>query len=302
MATMDNFFLIAFTFSLGYILQKFKVFSDDMPLTLNKFVIYISLPALILLEIPKLSFSMEMFIPPFVAWVVMISSAVLVLLFSRFMHFPRKIEGSLMLVSVLTNSSFVGIPMITAYFGHDSLAYLMMYDQLGSAIALGTYGTIVVVYYSHSGKIIPSQMLKKVLLFPPFIALVIAFLFMGKSYPSMLENTFQALASTVIPLALVAAGLQLKLFLPKDEIKPFALSLGIKLIFAPLVAILVCAIFDWDNLASKVAIMEAGMAPMITAGAVASMAGFAPRLSSAIVGYGIIFSFGSSAILYYFIN
>lgn len=299
---MDNFFLIAFTFTLGYILQKFKIFSPDMPLALNKFVIYVSLPALILLEIPKLSFSSEMFVPPFIAWVVMIISAALVLLFSRLMHFSRKIEGSLMLVSVLTNSSFVGIPMITAYLGNDSLAYLMMFDQLGTSLALGTYGTLVIAYYSHSGKVIPLQILKKVLTFPPFIAFVLAFIFLGQSYPPIFANTLHALASTVIPLALVAAGLQLKLFLPKDELKPFGVALSIKLIIAPLVAILACGIFGWDNMASKVAILESGMAPMITAGAIASMAGLAPRLSSAIVGYGIIFSFGTSAVLYYFIN
>ena len=299
---MDNFFLIAFTFTLGYILQKFKVFSDDMPLTLNRFVIHISLPALILLEVPKLTFSMEMFIPPFIAWVVMIVSAVLVLLFSRMMHFPKKVEGALMLVAVFTNSSFVGIPMITAYLGEGALSHLMMYDQLGTAIAFGTYGTIVVVYYTNKGKIIPMQMFKKVLIFPPFMALLVAFALLGKSYPPMLAHTFEALASTVIPMALVAAGLQLKLFLPRDEIKPFSVSLLIKLIIAPAVALLACWIFGWEGMASKVSIMEAGMAPMITAGAVASMAGLAPRLSSAIVGYGIILSFGSGAVLNYIIN
>ncbi len=297
---MDNFFLIAFTFILGYILQKFKIFSPEMPLTLNKFVIYISLPALILLEIPKLSFSMEMFIPPFIAWIVMMSSAGLVLLFSRLLHFPRQIEGSLMLVSVLTNSSFVGIPMISAYFGEESLGYLMMYDQLGTAIALGTYGTFVVAYYTHSGTITRLQIVKKVLTFPPFMALMIAFIFLGKTYPSSFANTLEALSATVIPLALIAAGLQLKLLLPKEEILPFLVSITIKLIIAPLIALLMSWLFGWDNLASKIAVMEAGMAPMITAGAVASMAGLAPRLSSAIVGYGILFSFGSSAILYFF--
>ncbi len=295
---MDNFFLIAFTFTLGYVLQKFKIFSDDMPLTLNKFVINVSLPALILVEIPKLTFSTQMFIPPFIAWVVMIASALLVLLFSRLMKFSKKIEGALMLVSVLTNSSFVGIPMITAYFGADALAYLMMYDQLGTAIALGTYGTIVVAYYTHSGAVVPLEIAKKVFFFPPFMALVIAFAFLGKGYPDMLTHTLNTIASTVIPLALVAAGLQLKLFLPKEELKAFMVAIGIKLLFAPLVAIVICSIFGWDNMASKVSIMEAGMAPMITAGAIASMAGLAPRLSAAIVGYGIIFSFGSSALLH----
>lgn len=299
---MENFFLIAFTFVLGYILQKFKVFSDDMPLTLNRFVIHISLPALILLEVPKLSFSMEMFIPPFIAWTVMIVSAVLVIVFSRVMNFTKNVEGALMLVGVFTNSSFVGIPMITAYLGEGSLAYLMMYDQLGTAIAFGTYGTLVVIYYSHSGKITAIQMLKKVVVFPPFMAFILAFAFLGKSYPPILEHTLNALASTVIPLALVAAGLQLKLFLPKDDLKPFSVSLLIKLVIAPALALFICWIFNWDSMASKVSIMEAGMAPMITAGAVASMAGLAPRLSSAIVGYGIILSFGTGAVLNYILR
>ena len=45
-----------------------------------------------------------------------------------------------------------------------------------------------------------------------------------------------------------------------------------------------------------------GMAPMITAGAIASMAGLAPKLSSAIVGYGILISFITTAILFNIIH
>jgi hypothetical protein len=48
--------------------------------------------------------------------------------------------------------------------------------------------------------------------------------------------------------------------------------------------------------------MEASMAPMITAAAVASMAGLAPRLSSAIVGYGILLSFATTWVVYNFIT
>jgi len=55
-------------------------------------------------------------------------------------------------------------------------------------------------------------------------------------------------------------------------------------------------------LAANVSIMEASMAPMITAAAVASMAGLAPRLSSAIVGYGIILSLGTTWVVHYLIT
>lgn len=295
---MDNFFLITFALSFGYILQRFKVFPEETPLILNRFVIYISLPALILISIPRLELNLEMFIPPFIAWVVMAFSAISVLIISRLLKFSKKIEGSLMLVSVLTNSSFVGIPMITAYLGVESLPYLMMYDQLGTAMALAIYGTIVVAYYSGDGAVNKRQIAKKILTFPPFIAFVIALFFVGQSYFHEVEFTLHALASTVIPLALIAAGLQIKLLLPKEEIAPFGVSLIIKLIFAPFIAFVVVYLFGWDSMASDVSILESGMAPMITAGAIASMAGLAPRLSSAIVGYGILFSFGSSAIIY----
>jgi len=43
------------------------------------------------------------------------------------------------------------------------------------------------------------------------------------------------------------------------------------------------------------------MKPMITAGAIASMVGLAPRLSSAIVGYGTLLSFFTTWILFKFI-
>jgi len=73
--------------------------------------------------------------------------------------------------------------------------------------------------------------------------------------------------------------------------------LFIKLILAPLIAFIVCYSFGWLGIAGKVSIFEAGMAPMITAGVIASIAGLAPRLSTAIVGYGILFSFLSTALL-----
>ena len=76
------------------------------------------------------------------------------------------------------------------------------------------------------------------------------------------------------------------------------MALVVKLIMAPIIAILICKLFNWNNQAAIVSIMEAGMASMITAGVIASMTGLAPRLSTAIVGYGIIISFFTTAVLF----
>jgi len=125
---------------------------------------------------------------------------------------------------------------------------------------------------------------------------------MGVEFHPVLSKVLSSFANTIVPIALVAVGLQLQFKLPREDLKPFSVALFIKLIIAPIIAIIICKIFDWNNQASIVSIMEAGMAPMITAGAIASMAGLAPRLSSAIVGYGILISFVTTGILFKLIS
>ncbi len=125
---------------------------------------------------------------------------------------------------------------------------------------------------------------------------------MGVEFHPVLSKVLSSFANTIVPIALVAVGLQLQFKLPREDFKPFSVALFIKLIIAPIIAIIICKIFDWNNQASMVSIMEAAMAPMITAGAIASMAGLAPRLSSAIVGYGILISFVTTGILFKLIS
>ena len=295
---MENFALILLAILIGYVISRLNIFSKDAPTILNQFVIYISLPAMILLQVPKLSFSIDMVIPIVIAWGVMSISAILILLLSRFFSFSREITGCLMLVSILTNSSFLGIPIINAYMGESALAYVLVYDQLGTFIALATYGTFIASYYSNKTQLTFKIITLKVFTFPPVIALITSLLLMGVEFNPIISKVLNSFASTIVPVALVAVGLQLKLKLPKEDLKPFSVALSVKLIIAPIIAIGLCSLFNWNNQASIVSIMEAGMAPMITAGAIASMAGLAPRLSSAIVGYGILISFITTGVLF----
>jgi predicted permease len=241
---------------------------------------------------------MEMLYPAFIAWIVMFFSALAVLFISKMMHFSKEITGALMLVGVLTNSSFLGIPIVNAYLGADAIAYVLVYDQLGTFLAFTVYGTFVASYYSSEHKLDFKLITRKLLTFPPFMALLLAFLLIGKEFHPAISSVLSSLSATIVPLALVAVGLQLQFRLPKDDLKPFGAALFVKLLFAPLVAILVCEIFGFHGLFAQVSILEAGMAPMITAGVLASMAGLAPRLSSSIVGYGILVSFVTTGFLY----
>ena len=299
---MENFVLIILAIAIGYGINRLNIFSKDAPTILNQFVIYISLPAMILLQIPKLTFSMDTLIPIIVAWMVMFFSAILVLLVAKVFSFSKEITGSLMLVAILGNTSFMGIPIVNAYMWESAIPYVLVYDQLGTFIALAIYGTFIASYYSSKNQITFKIITLKVLTFPPFISLVAALFLMGVEFNPIISKVLASFSSTIVPMALVAVGLQLQFKLPKEDLKPFSIALVIKLIIAPIFAIIICKIFSWDNEVSVVSIMESAMAPMITAGAIASMAGLAPRLSSAIVGYGILISFITTAILFKLIN
>ena len=298
---MENFILIIVAIFIGYGLNRLRIFPEDAAAILNKFVIFISLPAMILLQIPKLTFSMDIMIPVIIAWVVMILTAILTLFVSKIFHFTKEVTGALMLVAVLTNSSFLGIPIINAYLGDEALPFILVYDQIGTFLALATYGIFVAAYYSNKSEINVQIMVVKILTFPPFISLIFALFFIGTPFPDVILKVLSTLANTIVPLALVAVGLQLQLKLPGHEIKPFGMALLIKLVISPMIALIIVKIAGWTSLAANVSVMEAGMAPMITAGAMASLSGLAPRLSSAIVGYGILFSFFTTAVLFKFI-
>lgn len=295
---METFALIIVSILIGYVINLKSVFAKNTPIILNQFILYISLPAMMFLQIPKLTVSFDIVIPVVIAYGVMAFSALFIFYISKLLEFSREVTGSLMLVGVLGNTSFVGIPVIQAYFGESALPYVLIYDQLGSFLVLSTYGTFISVYYSREDNVDIKAIAIKIITFPTFIALLMSLFLIGTTFNPVITSVLSSLASTIIPLALVSVGLQLKFKLPREDMKPFATAIGVKLLLAPMIAICIAYVFSWESEVANVSIMESAMGPMITAGAVASMTGLAPRLSSAIVGYGIMISLFTSWVIF----
>jgi hypothetical protein len=295
---MENLVIIFALLLLGMTLNKLKIFPDNASQILNLFIIYISLPALILLQVPRLTFSKSLLVPVILPWAMLVISALLVLAASRIFRWPRPTTGALMLMVPLGNTSFFGIPMVEAFWGMDSVSYAVLYDQFGSFLALTTYGSIILAAYSGSEKPTPAAILKRICLFPPFIALVLGLLTMSVPYPAVMEKVLQGIAASLVPVVMVAIGLQITLKLPPGSWTPFSVGLLIKLVIAPLAATTILLVLNLDSLAAKVSVFEAGMPPMVTAGALALLAGLAPELTAALVGLGLMVSFLTLPVLF----
>jgi predicted permease len=297
---LENF-LITITFLLiGMALKRLPDFPDETGNILNLFVIYISLPALVLLKIPELVFSKNLLVPAFMPWGMLLFSFVLIQILSRLLKWERATTGCLLLLIPLGNTSFLGIPMVKAFFGENAIPYALLYDQLGSFLALATYGSLILALYG-TGKSRPTieSVVKKVISFPPFIALVLAFILKAFPYPPVAVSLLKILASTLVPLVMIAVGFQLTLRLSREVTSQLCIGLSIKLIAAPLAALLLCKIAGLEGEAVQVSIFEAGMPPMVSAGALAILANLSPPLTAALVGIGIILSFATLPMLYH---
>jgi len=300
---MQNFAIIVTFLIIGMALRRLPDFSDETGNVLNLFVIYISLPALILLKIPELVLSRNLLVPALMPWVMLLFSCALILGLSRFLQWDRATTGCLLLLVPLGNTSFLGIPMVKAFFGDNAVPYALLYDQLGSFLALATYGSLILALYgAGEGKTTIKGVLKKVISFPPFVALVLAFAFKTVSYPTVVVTLLKLLAATLVPIAMIAVGFQFRLQLSRDVISQLSTGLSIKLIAAPLVAFLLTKLVGLEGKVVQVAIFEAGMPPMVSAGALAILANLAPTLTAALVGIGIILSFATLPVLYQFLT
>jgi malate permease and related proteins len=287
-----------------------RIFPDNTAKVLTQFILFVSLPALILVQIPRTDFTKDVFVVVAMPWLILFLSSGLVWVVAYWRGWSRAITGALLLLVPLGNTSFFGVPMVEAFLGKEMVPYALVYDQLGTFLALATYGAVVVALYSDTTvsckaplnwKVMRTDIVCKIVGFPPLQFLIIAFAikFSGWSYPDMATTMLESLAATVVPLAIIAVGLQIKPFLDREALPPLGFGLVVKLCIAPLLAIGLCKLFGWTGPTASLAIFEAGMPSQIGAWAVSMAAGFDQRVAAPMVGFGIVISLVTLSLLAY---
>ncbi len=286
-------FIIGF-FALGYAAQRFINEPALAVKWLNNYIVYIAMPSIILLKIPALEFNTAMLIPAGFAWLWALLGGATMLLISRTLHFTKPLEGAAILLTILGNTSFLGYPMVQAFFNDEVLSYAIFYDQLGSFLMLSTAGLIIIALYApqESGHTVSlSGIARRVFSFPPFIALLIAGLLPIQSITSLGEPLLVLLGKTLMPLALLVIGLQFKPQLLPAHRLPLTSAIIVKMMVAPALAYTLLSLGNAPDTINQATIFEAAMPCMITPGIMAIQAGLSPRFCATLLGYSTLFSF-----------
>ncbi len=290
---MNNLLLLIICFIAGMLLHRSGRMPNQAPATLNSFIIHVSLPALTLLYIHDLKLTGGIVLMAAMAWINFALAAGFFWLVGRWLKLPRGTVGALMLTGGLGNTSFFGLPMIEAYYGHEGIGSGIIIDQLGSFLVLSTLGITVAGLYS-SGRPTAGEIVRRIALFPPFVALIIALALIPLEYAPWFTALLKRLGDTLAPLALVSVGFQLRLGHLAGNGRNLAIGLGFKLLFAPLLIYLFYVqLLGAHGQAIQVTLFEAAMPPMITAAIIATDHDLDPQLSTLMVAVGLLVSFAT---------
>ncbi|HUW00028.1 MAG TPA: AEC family transporter [Gallionella sp.] len=288
---MNNLILLILCFIIGMLLHHYKRMPVNTPAVLNTFIIHVSFPALILLSVHSMKISGHIGLMAAMAWICFALSAGFFRLVGRRLDLPRPTEGALILTGGLCNTSYVGLPMIEAYYGHQGLATGIIVDQLGSFLVLSTLGITFAGIYS-TGRPGIAEMARRIFLFPPFIALVIALLLIPAVYPEWFTVVLKRLGDTLAPLALLSVGFQLRLGHLAGNVRNLTLGLVFKLLLIPLAMyLLYVPLLGAHGQAIQVTLFESAMPPMITAAILATEHDLDPPLATLMVAVGLVISF-----------
>lgn len=286
---MDAVMLVVLCVGAGLWLQRIPD-ADRAAAGLNRYVIDVAVPALVLTAIPSLEPNRALFLAGALPWVAFAVAAGFWWAVGRGLGLERGTVWSLVLVTGLGNTAFVGYPVVDALYGAEGLKVAVVVDQAGSFLVFATLG-VWVAQLGAGERAGALEVARRVVSFPPFAALLLALLLprfpAGSELLALLAGPLGILAATVSPVALVAVGLRVRL--RRDALADLLVwsVLGIRMVAFPLAAWGLLAALSVEPRVLEVAVLQMGMPPMVTGGLLAVERGLDPERALRAVALGL---------------
>ena len=287
---MSAMLLLFVCLILGTVVARFAKPPAGIVQGINWWVLNVALPALVLELIPKVKFDPQLWFPVVAMWLTFGGAWLLFGLLGPRLGWSRQRTGALILVCGLGNTAYMGYPLIEALHGKPGLALAVVADQIGAFPVLASAGIVVASIYSGRTPQ-PWLIVRRIATFPAFIALVIGIV-VGRlgGWPELLNGVFAPIGATLTPLALFSVGLQFKLHPGQRQLGAASWGLGWKLLLAPLLCWVLGVATGVGGLVLTVGVLQAAMAPMVSAAILADEYELEPTLANTVLGAGIVLS------------
>ena len=271
----------------GMLFRRLNFLPKDAHKGINAWILYLAMPAVSFTYLPHIKWSADLLFPMLAPVVMFFGAWVYFRFYSAHSSISKPTIAGLTLAGGISNASFLGFPMVAAFYSEKDIAIAVICDQVGFTL-LATVGIALAINASQEQRPSPKLFFKKILSFPAFWSCTLALILPRYINISPLDPFFAKLAGTVAPLALFSIGLQLKFKGYKQELKRISVTLFYKLMIAPAIGILIALAFHLRGIITQVTIFEMAMPPLMSAGIVADQYKLNPQLANLVVGIGLL--------------
>jgi malate permease and related proteins len=289
---------------LGAFLRWRRLVPSEATLWLNRVLIWVFIPALTLLHLPETYIDGRYWWPVLVPWLVFGVGWAFFVYMARRENWPRQSLGAIVLTGGISSVSFVGFPVFELLYGPAGLAMGILMSQAGTFLVVSTVGVGLAAWY---GADYPSvrSMLRGIIRFPPFIALLTALVLnsLGYQHIPLIKTILTWISIPFSAVALLSVGLQLGgdgLTAQRHEL---TVGLVYKLLLAPALVWLACWLLGAPSgTVTGVCVLGSALGPMNTAAIVVSRYRLDAPLASRMVAVGIPLSLPLVFLLYWLLQ
>lgn len=251
---------------MGVVIGKKGLVDEQMSNKISTLVLSFTFPCLIIASMDR-DFNMKMFRNSMILIAFSLAICIVVLIVIEVETRIRKVAPKEMsarhFLMMFGNTSFMGIPILTALYGNDGVFYAAVMNVVFNFFMF-SYGIFVLCREEH-------PKFNKIFVNPGFIGTVIGFvLFISPiSLPYVIHRPIEWCGDMTIPLALIVAGTIISRNKIRDIIRPASVwyTSIIRIVIYPLIMIPIFLLFGVNHyILSIVVIIFATPAPL-TAGA-----------------------------------
>jgi len=194
---------------------------------------------------------------------------------------------AILITTMFANTGNYGLPLVSFAFGEQALSYAGIYFAT-TTLLFYTLG----VFLASLGHMSFKEALLGLLKIPTLYAVLLAILInaLNLQIPTPVSRAVDLAAGGSIPLMLILLGVQLTSLEFSDNQRALQLSVGLRLIIAPLVALLFAALFGLKTLPRQASVTEASMPGMVSATVLATEYNLDTRLVTAVIFISTILS------------
>lgn len=248
---------------IGFFIRKRGIVSTEGRMNMIDLCLNITLPFNILYSFLR-KWDWNLFIACGVILLLSIGFNAISVFFSAILYKKQEVnrQKTLKYGTIISNSGFLGNPMVEGIYGSDGLLYAALF-MLPVRIVMWTIGVAVFLKGRND------KLWKNILTHPCIVAIYVGVLIMvcGIQFPTFIEKTIHGISNCNTPLSMMLIGMMLAEVKPKELIdKTTLFYTAIRLLVIPAVVFGITAFLPIDAMLRGITVIMAGMpAPITTA-------------------------------------